>query len=53
VHINVDGDKIDLVTPEADEWVERIGMTAYEMYNYNRIQFEASGLGWHAAFNIE
>jgi hypothetical protein len=41
VHINVDGDKIDLVIPEADEWVEGIGMTAYEMYNNNRIQFES------------
>jgi hypothetical protein len=40
VHINVDGDKIDLVIPDADEWVEGIDMTEYETYNNNRIQFE-------------
>jgi hypothetical protein len=31
MHVNVDTDKIEIDVPEADEWVERIGKTAYEM----------------------
>ena len=40
MHVNVDTDKIEIDVPEADEWVERIGKTAYEMCNNNRIQMK-------------
>ena len=30
MHVNVDTDKIEIDVPEADEWVEHIGKTAYE-----------------------
>jgi hypothetical protein len=34
--------KIEIDIPEADEWVERIGKTAYEMCNNNRIMLKTS-----------
>lgn len=32
--------KIEIDVPEANEWVERIGKTAYEMLNNNRIKLK-------------
>ena len=29
MHVNVDTDKIEIDIPGADEWIERIGKTAY------------------------
>lgn len=42
MHVNIDTDKIEIDVPEADGWVERIGKTAYEMCNNNRIQMKKS-----------
>ena len=33
---NIAAGRIEIIIPEADEWVERIGKTAYEMCNNNR-----------------
>ena len=40
MHVNVDTDKIEIDVPEADEWVERIGKTAYEMCNNDHIKLK-------------
>jgi hypothetical protein len=53
MHVNVDTDKIEIDVPEADEWVERIGKTAYEMCNNNRIQMKKSETNQHTGFIIE
>ena len=53
MHVNVDTDKIEIEVPEADEWVERIGKTAYEMCNNNRIQMKKSETNQHTGFIIE
>jgi hypothetical protein len=48
MHENVAEEKdiIEIVIPEAEEWIERIGKTAYEMCNNNRIKLETeSGHG--------
>ena len=42
MHENVAEGKIGIDILEADEWVERIGRTAYEMCNNNRIQLKKS-----------
>jgi hypothetical protein len=47
MHENNTEDKIEIDIPEAEEWIERIGKTAYEMLNNNRIDLktsESSGL---------
>jgi hypothetical protein len=53
MHVNVDTDKIEIDVPEADEWVERIGKTAYEMCNNNRIQLKKSDTNQHTGFIID
>ena len=53
MHENVAEGKIEIDIPEADEWVERIGKTAYEMYNNNRIQLKKSDTNQHTGFIIE
>jgi len=50
---NVAEGKIEIDIPEADEWVERIGKTAYEMCNNNHIQLKASETGQNTGFIIE
>jgi hypothetical protein len=39
---NIAAGKIEIDIREADEWVERIGKTAYEMCNNNRIKLKTS-----------
>jgi hypothetical protein len=39
---NITAGKIEIDILEADEWVERIGKTAYEMCNNNRIKLKTS-----------
>jgi hypothetical protein len=53
MHENVAEGKIEIDILEADEWVERIGKTAYEMYNNNRIQLKKSDTNQHTGFIIE
>jgi hypothetical protein len=50
---NVDEGKIEIDIREADEWVERIGKTAYEVCNNNRIQLKKSDTNQHTGFIIE
>ena len=41
MHVNVDSNKIEIDIPEANEWVERIAKTAFEICKirqYNRIK---------------
>jgi hypothetical protein len=46
MHENVAEGKIEIDIPEAEEWIERIGKTAYEMCNNNRIKLKTeSGHG--------
>jgi len=40
MHVNVDNDKIEIDIPGADEWIERIGKTAYGKLNSNRIKLK-------------
>jgi hypothetical protein len=49
---NVAEGKIEIIIPEADEWVKRIGKTAYEMCN-NRIKIKYSDTSQHIGFIIE
>jgi hypothetical protein len=53
MHENVAEGKIEIDIPEADEWVERIGKTAYEMCNNIRIQLKKSDTNQHTGFIIE
>lgn len=50
---NVAEGKIEIDIPEADEWVERIGKTAYEMCNSYHIKLKASETGQNTGFIIE
>ena len=50
---NIAEGKIGVDIPEADEWVERIGKTAYEMLNNNRIKLKTSETNQHTGFIIE
>jgi hypothetical protein len=50
---NVAEGKIEIDIPEANEWVERIGKTAYEMCNNNYIKLKASETGQNTGFIIE
>lgn len=45
MHENIAEDKIGIDIPEAEEWIERIGKTAYEMCNNNRIELKTSESG--------
>jgi hypothetical protein len=49
---NAAKDKIEIYIPEAEEWIERIGKTAYEMLNNNRIKLKTE-TGQHSGFIIE
>jgi hypothetical protein len=42
MHVNVDTDKIEIDIPGADEWIERIGKTAYGKLNSNRIKLKTT-----------
>ena len=53
MHVNVDTDKIEIDVPEADEWVERIGKTAYEMCNNDHIKLKTLETGRRTGFIIE
>jgi hypothetical protein len=48
---NVAEGKIEIDIPEADEWVERIGKTAYETCNNNHIKLKASKTAQHSALS--
>jgi hypothetical protein len=50
---NIAQGKIEIDISAADEWVERIGKTAYEMLNNNRIKLKTSETGQHTGFIIE
>lgn len=53
MHENVVDGKIEIDISDADEWIERIGKTAYEMLNDNRIKLKTSETGRHTDFIIE
>src|ERR687891_1593294 len=53
MHENVAKGKIEIDILEADEWVERIGKTAYEMLNNERIKLKTSETGQNTGFIIE
>jgi len=53
MHENVAESKIEIDILEEDEWLERIGRTAYEMCNNNRIQLKKSDTNQHTGFIIE
>ena len=53
MHENVAEGKIEIDIPEADEWVERIGETAYKMCNNNRIKPKTSDSGQFTDLIIE
>lgn len=53
MHENVVDGKIEIDISDADEWIERIGKTAYEMLNDNRIKLKTSETGQHTDFIIE
>jgi hypothetical protein len=42
MHVNVDTDKIEIDIPGADEWIERIGKTAYGKLNSNCIKLKTT-----------
>ena len=50
---NIAAGKIEIDIREADEWVERIGNTAYEMCNNNRIKLKTSHINQYTGFIIE
>jgi hypothetical protein len=50
---NVAEGKIEIDIPETDEWVERIGKTAYEMLNNNHIKLKTLDSSEHTGLIIE
>lgn len=50
---NITAGKIEIDIPEADEWVERIGKTAYEMCKNNRIKLKTSDSNKCTGLSIE
>jgi hypothetical protein len=53
MHENVAEGKIEIDILEADEWIERIGKTAYEMLNNNHMKLKTSATGQNTGFIIE
>ena len=53
MHENIAEDQIEIDVPGADEWVERIGKTAYKMCNNDRIKLKTSETGQHIGFIIK